>query len=132
RLAAGAVAISAVRVLNAQFLTGPRLTWAMARDGQVFTPFTVLHPRFATPVAAIVLLGALATGLLLGLGLDRTDVLTTGVVVVDAVFFVLTGFALPVLRRRVAAAERGPGWIDGAAVAFSTLQLLAIVGSIFA
>ena len=35
RIAAGAVAVSALGVLNAQFLTGPRLTWAMARDGPV-------------------------------------------------------------------------------------------------
>ena len=51
RIAAGAVAVSAFGVLNAQFLTGPRLTWAMARDGQFFAPFARLHPRFATPVA---------------------------------------------------------------------------------
>src|SRR4030095_12697520 len=82
RLAAAAVAVSAFGVLNAQFLTGPRLTWAMARDGQFFEPFTRLHPRYATPAPAILLLGVLTTALTLGLGLDRTDVLTTGVVVV--------------------------------------------------
>jgi APA family basic amino acid/polyamine antiporter len=130
RLAAGAVAISAFGVLNAQFLTGPRLTWAMARDGRFFEPFTRLHPRFATPVAAILLLGALSSALTLGLGLDRTDLLTTGVVVVDASFFALTGLALPLLRRRLPAPDRWPRWIDGAAIAFATLELLAITGSV--
>lgn len=130
RIAAGAVAVSALGVLNAQFLTGPRLTWAMAQQGQFFTPFTRLHARFATPVAAIVLLGVLATALTVGLGLDRTDLLTTGVVVVDASFFALTGLALPLLRRRVTPAERGPSWISWAAVAFATLELLAIAGSV--
>jgi amino acid transporter len=81
-------------------------------------------------VAAILLLGALSTALMLGLGLDRTDVLTTGVVVVDAAFFALTGLALPLLRRRAPMEERGPRWIAGAAVAFATLELLAIAGSV--
>lgn len=130
RVAAAAVAISAFGVLNAQLLTGPRLTWAMARDGQFFAPFARLHPRFETPAAAIVLLGGLSTVLLLGLGLDGTDVLTTGVVVVDAVFFALTGLALPVLRRRVPGARRGPTWIDAAAITFALLELLAITGSV--
>src|SRR5262249_970479 len=119
RIAAGAVALSAFGVLNAQFLTGPRLTWAMARDGKFFPVFARLHPRFATPVAAILLLGVLSSALTLGLGLQRTDLLTTGVVVVDATFFALTGFALPVLRRREPAAERGPAWVVGAAIGFS-------------
>lgn len=130
RVAAAAVAMSAFGVLNAQFLTGPRLTWAMAEDGLFFAPFARLHPRFATPVAAIVLLGLLATALVLGLGLDRTDLLTTGVVVVDATFFALTGLALPLLRRRAPAAERAPAWIAAAAVGFSLLQLAAIAGAV--
>ncbi len=129
RLAAAAVAVSAFGVLNAQFLTGPRLTWAMAHDGLFFRPFARLHPRFATPVAALVLLGALAT-LLIALGLERTDLLTTGVVVVDATFFALSGLALPVLRRRAPVGERGAAWLVGAAIAFSLLELAAIVGSI--
>jgi len=132
RIAAGAVAISSFGVLNAQFLTGPRLTWAMARDGLFFAPFARLHSRFATPAAAILLLGLLSTALTLGLGLDRTDLLTTGVVVVDAAFFALTGLALPLLRRRSVPGERGPGWVAVAAVAFAILELLAIAGSVLA
>lgn len=130
RLAAGAVAVSSFGVLNAQLLAGPRLTWAMAREGQFFSPFARLDRRFGTPVAAIVLLAAFGTALLLGLGLERTDQLTTGVAVVDGVFFALTGLALPLLRRRTGAHARGPGWIDGAAVAFAILELCAIVGSL--
>lgn len=130
RIAAAAVGVSALGVLNAQFLTGPRLTWAMARDGLFFAPFAGLNARFATPAAAIVLLGALSTVLTLGLGLARTDLLTTGVVVVDATFFALTGLALPILRRRDPASGRGSAWITGAALAFATLELLAIAGSV--
>ena len=130
RLAAAAVAASALGVLNAQFLSGPRLTWAMSRDGLFFSPVARLSARFLTPWPAIVLLGVLASALTLGLGLARTDLLTTGVVVVDAVFFALTGFALPLLRRRDAEAARSPAWIAWVAVVFSALELLAIAGSL--
>lgn len=129
RLAAAAVAVSAFGVLNAQFLTGPRLTWAMAREGRFFALFSRLDPRSGTPAPAILLLGVLATALTLGLGLEGTDLLTTGVVVVDAAFFALTGLALPLLRRREPAAA-GPRWIAGAAIAFAALELLAIAGSV--
>jgi len=129
-LAAGAVAVSAFGVLNAQFLSGPRLTWAMARDGLFFTPFGRLNRRFLTPAPAILLLGVLATVLTLGLGLARTDLLTTGVVVVDAVFFALTGLALPILRRRGVGSDRGAAWIAWVAVIFAALELLAIAGSL--
>lgn len=131
RIAAGAVAVSAFGVLNAQFLTGPRLTWAIANDGLFFRPFASLHPRFATPVPAIVLLGVLAS-VLVALGLERTDLLTTGVVVVDAVFFALSGLALPVLRSRVPAAEKSPAALVTAALAFAGLELAAIVGAVLA
>jgi APA family basic amino acid/polyamine antiporter len=130
RLAAAGVAVSAFGVLNAQLLSGPRLTWAMARDGLFFSPFARLSARFLTPAAAIGLLGGLATVLTLGLGLARTDQLTTGVVVVDGVFFALTGLALPVLQRREPAAQRGRSWIAWVAVVFSSLELLAIAGSL--
>jgi APA family basic amino acid/polyamine antiporter len=130
RLAAAAVGISAFGVLNAQLLGGPRLTWAMARDGQFFGSFAALDARFATPASAILLLGGIATAFTLALGLERTDALTTGVVVVDATFFALTALALPVLRRRAGAHARGPGWIDGAAILFAILELMGIVGSL--
>lgn len=128
RLAAGAVAISSFGVLNAQLLAGPRLTWAMARDGQFFAPFARLHPRQGTPVAAIVLLAALAIALLAALGPGRIDALTTGVVVIDGTFFALTGLALPVLHWRAGA--RRVRAIDAAAAAFALLELLAIAGSL--
>jgi APA family basic amino acid/polyamine antiporter len=130
RIAAAVVAVSAFGVLNAQFLSGPRLTWAMAADGLFFAPFARLSRQFATPWAAIILLGLLSTALTLGLGLARTDLLTTGVVVVDATFFALTGLALPILRRREVTAASTRAWVSSAAIAFAVLELLAIVGSV--
>jgi len=128
RIAAAVVAVSAFGVLNAQFLAGPRLTWALARDGSFFAPFARLSARSATPVAAILLLGALATTMTLGLGLARTDLFTTGIVVIDTAFFALTALALPILLRREGG--RGLAWRSAIALAFVTLELLAIVGSV--
>lgn len=94
-----AVAFSAFGVLNAQLLSGPRLLFAMARDGRFFRRFGEVNPRTRTPVAAIVLLGALAMILLLVAGNDGSNRLLNGVVFVDGVFFVLTGAAVFLLRR---------------------------------
>jgi APA family basic amino acid/polyamine antiporter len=74
--------------------------------GQEAVASSRAHPRFATPVAAIALLAALAIGLVVTAGKGGIDRLLTGVVLVDAVFFALTGAALPVLRRRRPDAER--------------------------
>jgi APA family basic amino acid/polyamine antiporter len=106
RFLAGAVALSAFGVLNEQILAGPRLLFGMARDGRFFAVFGRAHPRFATPVASIALLAAIAITLMLVAGKGGIDRLLTGVVLVDAVFFALTGAAVIVLRGRRPAAVR--------------------------
>ena len=101
RLVAGAIAVSAFGVLNAQLLSGPRLICGMARDGKFFSVFGRVSARTGTPVPAILLLGGLGLGLLLAAADDdRINALLTGVVTVDSVFFLLTGLALFLLRRR--------------------------------
>jgi APA family basic amino acid/polyamine antiporter len=106
RFVAGAVALSAFGVLNEQILAGPRLLFGMARDGRFFALFGRAHRRFATPGPAIVLMTALAVTLVLVAGKNGIDRLLTGVVLVDAVFFALTGAALIVLRIRQPDADR--------------------------
>lgn len=100
RLVAGAVAISALGVLNAQLLSGPRLLYRMAGDGRFFGVFARVSRRFATPAAAICLLACMGLVLLLTTGRQQIDQLLTGVVFVDGVFFGLTGLAVFVLRAR--------------------------------
>jgi hypothetical protein len=56
--------------------------------------------------------------------------LTTGVVVVDATFFALTGFALPILQRRDSPRRHGGTWLAVAAIGFALLELLAVAGSV--
>ncbi len=101
QLVAGAIAVSGFGVLNAQLLSGPRLVAGMARDGKFFEPFAHVHATTGTPLAAIALLGGLGLLILLVAGSPkRIDQLLNGVVLVDSVFFLLTGLALFILRRR--------------------------------
>lgn len=63
-LAIGAV-IGMIAVLLASMYAGSRLIFAMARDGVIFKPFAIIHPRFATPhfsCIAITLTTALISG----------------------------------------------------------------------
>jgi APA family basic amino acid/polyamine antiporter len=106
RLIAGAVAVSAFGVLNAQLLSGPRLLYGMARDGRFFRTFAQVHARFRTPVPAIVLLGLMACTLLVAAGGRGLGQLLAWVVVIDGVFFALTGAALIVLRHKRSEADR--------------------------
>lgn len=127
RLVAGAVAVSAFGVLNAQFLTGPRLTWALARDGRFFQAFAGVHAGTGTPVPAITLLAALSIGVLLVVGAGRIGELTAWVVVVDALFFGLTGLALP----RLWARGREPVrlvWL--VPITFALLEFGAVAGAV--
>ena len=107
RFVAAAVAVSAFGVLNAQLLSGPRLAHGMARDGRFFAAFGVTSERFHTPAGAILLLAGLGLGLLLIAGQRAVDRLLTGVVLVDSVFFALTGAALLVLSRAGRPSDEG-------------------------
>lgn len=107
RLIAGAVGISAFGVLNAQLLSGPRLVYGLAKDGRFFAVFGNL--RRGTPVAAILMMSAVAIALLaastvvnveLSSKLNVIDMLGTGAVFIDCIFFILTGLAIFILRGR--------------------------------
>ncbi len=101
RMVAGAITISALGVLNAQLLSGPRLICGMAQSGKFFAPFAKVSARTRTPLAAILFLGGLGLAILLiAADAERIDNLLTSVVLVDSVFFFMTGLALFLLRRR--------------------------------
>jgi APA family basic amino acid/polyamine antiporter len=130
RIVAGAVAISAFGVLNVQFLSAPRLAYAMSRDGKFFSPFGRLSPRYGTPIAAIGLMTVLALLVLFGTGSKGTaglDWLLNGVMFIDGVFFVLTGAAVIVLRERM---KRRPD-AEGAGEASYRVPLYPIIPAIF-
>ncbi len=100
RFIAGAVALSAFGVLNAQLLSGPRLVHRMATEGQFFGVFARLNGA-KTPWAAIMLIALIAIGLLAGIRtIDGIDTLCNGVVFIDGIFFGLTAISLLVIRAR--------------------------------
>ena len=96
-LIAAGIAISTIGFLSQNLLTGPRVYFAMARDGTFFRSVAMVHPRTRVPLVAIVLQGAIASLLALSGSYER---ILGFVVAIDWVFFGLTALALVVLRHR--------------------------------
>lgn len=131
RAIAIAVAVSALGVLNAQLLTGPRLLFALARDGRLWPLLGRVHEGRGTPVPAIATLAGTAIVLLVCAGQDGIDRLLTGVVLIDGFFFSLTGLASLVLARRMPRAQR-PVRMPGFPVVpllFGLTELAVVVGA---
>lgn len=63
---AGMVMISTFGALNGSTMTGPRILYAMAADGNFFSPIAAVHPRWKTPYAAIGLAAGLGIAYVLG------------------------------------------------------------------
>ena len=96
-LIAAGIAASTFGFLNLVILVSPRVYQAMARDGLFFASFARLHPRFRTPLMAIVLQAVIAAVLIVTSAYgDLLDWVTFA----DWIFFGLTAFTLIVLRRR--------------------------------
>ncbi|MEO8478651.1 MAG: amino acid permease [Gemmatimonadota bacterium] len=95
-IALGIVA-STFGFLNLVLLVSPRVYQAMARDGLFFNSFARLHPKWRTPVTAIVFQGIWAVILLYS---GTYGQLLDYVVFADWIFFGLTAATLFVLRRR--------------------------------
>jgi len=98
----GVVVVAVVGSLASFTMSAPRVYYAMARDGLFFEGAARLHPRFKTPVVAIVIQAALAC-VLVALG-KFGDIISYFLFVV--VFFIgLTVAALFALRREGRAAR---------------------------
>lgn len=82
--------------LNGTVLAGPRACYAMARDGVLFSFFAQIHPRFKTPAAAIVLVGAWSAVLALS---GTYEQLFTYVMFAGWIFLGAATLAVLVLRR---------------------------------
>jgi APA family basic amino acid/polyamine antiporter len=91
------IACSTFGFLNLVILVTPRVFQAMAADGLFFERFARLHPRFRTPVPAIVFMGVWSAVLVYsGQYGALLDYATFG----DWIFFGLTAATLLVFRRR--------------------------------
>jgi APA family basic amino acid/polyamine antiporter len=91
------VMVSSAGALTGIVLTGPRVYFAMARDGLAPRWLEDVHPRFGTPARAIVLQG-IWSSVLAATGAFRQ--LFTTVVYTEWLFFALMAAGLFVLRRR--------------------------------
>jgi APA family basic amino acid/polyamine antiporter len=84
-------------------LLGPRVYYAMARDGQVFSWLGAVHPTFRTPHHAIIA-QAIWASVLASTGTYRA--LFTRVIYTEWIFFGLMAVGLMLLRRRPGYAPR--------------------------
>lgn len=102
------VAVAALTSANATILLGARTSYAVGRD---FAPFALLgrwHPDANSPTLALLVQGGIALGLVLLGALTRKGVVTMieFTAPVFWLFFLLTGVAMFVLRRREPNATR--------------------------
>jgi len=91
------IAVSVVGTAGIYTLSAPRIYYAMADDGLFFKKLAWVHPKFRTPVNAILTQSTWAIILLLFWGTFE-DVITY-VVFMDWIFFALAAFAIFILRR---------------------------------
>ncbi|HKU24910.1 MAG TPA: APC family permease [Candidatus Sulfotelmatobacter sp.] len=95
-VALGAV-ISVYGYLSANFLTGPRMTFALAEQGDFPRLFAAVHPGFKTPHVSIVFFAVLCWGLALAGSFTWNVTLSA---VARLVYYGAVCAAVPVLRRK--------------------------------
>lgn len=93
----GLVVFSTFGALAGIVLAGPRVYYAMARDGLLFEWLAEVHPTYRTPHRAIVL-QAIWSSVLVSTGTYRA--LFTRVIYTEWIFFGLMAVGLVLLRRR--------------------------------
>jgi basic amino acid/polyamine antiporter, APA family len=125
-----AIMTSVFGALNGNLLAKPRVAYAMARDGLIFSFLGKTHPRWSTPWAALLIQGVVA--IIMVLVLRDFDTLTTYFVVVEWAALIFAVGAVFVLRRKMANAPRpyrtpGYPWVPIFFVAGTVVGLSAIV-----
>ncbi len=103
RLAAAAIALSAIAFMSQGMLTGPRVSFAMARDGLFFRRVAQVGEASRAPVTAIVLQAVWTAILALSGSYDQ---ILNYVIATNFLFFGLSASCLFVLRRRERAAGK--------------------------
>ena len=97
------ILISVLGANNAQVLAAPRIYYAMAQQGLFFKPLARVHPRYRTPVVAIVTQGVWASLLTL---IGTFQQLFTYVVFTHWIFYALAVAGVVVLRVKHPELER--------------------------
>jgi basic amino acid/polyamine antiporter, APA family len=105
----GLIVLAMIGSLNGSVLTGSRVAFAMARQGDCARAAGELHPRFATPTIALWMQCGLALALLFfdlwlfGGGLDTLIAYTSSAMLITGT---LTVLAVVILRRQMPKLER--------------------------
>jgi amino acid transporter len=111
-LAAAGVMISMFGALNSNLLAGPRIYFAMARDRLFPRAISHVHPRYKTPLNAILAQSAWSlTLIVIAFAIvkqprDAFNALTDFVVLGGTIFYALVVAAVIILRFKMPAAER--------------------------
>lgn len=94
---AAMVMVSAFGALNGSMMTGPRIFFAMADDGNFFSPVAAVHARYRTPYVAILLATALGIAYV---SFRRFEQLADAFILGIWPFYALAVAAVYTLRRR--------------------------------
>lgn len=103
-IVAGIIAISTLGTIGIYTLSSPRIYYAMAEDGVFFKGLAKVHPRFKTPVNAIIGQSVWAVVLLLFWG--TFEDLITYTVSVDWIFFAFAAAGIFIFRKKMKDADR--------------------------
>ena len=103
-LVAGIITISTIGTIGIYTLSTPRIYYAMASDGLFFRSIATVHPKFKTPVNAIILQSVWAILLLLFWG--TVENLITYTVSIEWIFFTLAAAGIYIFRKRLRNKER--------------------------
>lgn len=104
QLIAIAIFISTFGTVGIYTLTAPRIYYAMARDRIFFKSVANIHPRYRTPMVAIILQSVWAIALILLWGTFEN--LISYVEVTEWIFFGLAGSTVFIFRKRLPLHER--------------------------
>ncbi|HEX9483225.1 MAG TPA: amino acid permease [Gemmatimonadaceae bacterium] len=132
RLIAAGVAASSFGFLDLVILVSPRVYQAMARDGLFFAALADLHPRWRTPLRALLLQAIVALALIMT---GTYGQLLDWVVFGDWIFFGATALTLVVFRRRDArehVTDRGyrAPLYPASVILFVTAAVYVVFGSV--
>jgi len=121
KLASAAILVSIFGCLSANILTCSRIYQPMAQDGLFFQSLARIDPLRRVPAASLAAQGAWASVLVLS---GTFEQLYTYVIFVEVLFFVATGAAIYVLRKKLPEASRpyrtwGYPWVPALFIASS-------------
>jgi APA family basic amino acid/polyamine antiporter len=124
-----AILCSIFGAISANVLAGPRVFFAMARDGRLFGWLAAVHPRYETPANAIWALSAWGGVLTLTGGFEHLITMAT---FANFIFFTMVVFSVIVLRRKRPDLERPyrVPWYPLPVVVFVVVSVFFVVNTL--